>query len=177
MRIFQLDRKEDVSGVSGTGIVAEGVQFSSGKVVISWLSENTSIAVYDSLGMARNVHCHGGKTVVVWIDPEASPKSQGKLTVLKRAPDGTLLVGDVFGGTFLISKDRVPYEELSGDPVIVVDPRSDTVSELCVVPALLTLSDPPPVRQIRLTHRDFRKLSATCGYDPVGKQWYMLWDD
>ena len=169
MRIFQLDRKEDVSGVSGTGIVAEGVQFSNGKVVISWLSENTSVVVYDSMTIAMNVHCHGGKTRVVWVDPMPTPKREGKLTVLKKAPDGTLLVGDVFGGVFLISKDRVPYEELSGDPVTVVDPAISTIT--------LTHSDPVPVRQIKLTHRSFGKLSATCGYDPVGKQWYMQWDD
>lgn len=167
MRIFQLDRKEDVSGVSGTGIVAEGVQFSNGKVVISWLSENTSIAVYDSLEMAMNVHCHGGKTMVVWVHPEPPPKSKYRLTALKKAPNGTLLVGDAFGGTFLLTADRVPYEDLSTDPVIVVNPGIGTI----------TLLDPEPVRQVQLTCRKFGSLSAICGYDPVGKQWYMQWDD
>jgi hypothetical protein len=34
MRLFLLIRNEDVSGVSGTGIVAEGVEFSDGTVAM-----------------------------------------------------------------------------------------------------------------------------------------------
>ena len=34
MKLFQLHRHEDESGVSGTGIVAEGVQFSDGKCAL-----------------------------------------------------------------------------------------------------------------------------------------------
>lgn len=38
-RRFVLDRAFDGTGTSGTGIVAEGVQFSNGQVVIHWLSQ------------------------------------------------------------------------------------------------------------------------------------------
>ena len=31
---FRFKRTEDVSGISGTGIVAEGVEFTNGKVVM-----------------------------------------------------------------------------------------------------------------------------------------------
>lgn len=34
MRRFELHREEDVSGVSGTGVVAEGVAFSDGRVLM-----------------------------------------------------------------------------------------------------------------------------------------------
>jgi len=37
MRRFLLVRDCDPSGVSGTGIVAEGVQFSDGTAVMHWL--------------------------------------------------------------------------------------------------------------------------------------------
>ena len=37
MRIFQLLRDEDKSGVSGVGLVAVGVVFPSGKVGLEWL--------------------------------------------------------------------------------------------------------------------------------------------
>ena len=37
-RRFELHRDDDVSGVSGTGVVAEGVLFSSGRVALEWLS-------------------------------------------------------------------------------------------------------------------------------------------
>jgi len=65
MRQFHLLREEDVSGVSGTGIVAEGVEFESGKVVISWLVPPFSMSIHNSMEAARNVHGHEGKTKFV----------------------------------------------------------------------------------------------------------------
>lgn len=67
MKTFYLLRDEDESGVSGTGIVAEGVMFSDGKCVLSWLSEMSSKNVYDSIHHVRSIHGHGGKTTVEWI--------------------------------------------------------------------------------------------------------------
>jgi hypothetical protein len=67
-RRFVLFRNEDETGVSGTGIVAEGIQFSSGKCVISWLSSTPSIEVYDTVDELERVHGHGGKTRVRWVD-------------------------------------------------------------------------------------------------------------
>lgn len=63
MRTFVLNRLVDETGVSGTGIVAEGVQFSTGKVVITWLTGSSSVAVYDSLEDCIDVHGHNGQTV------------------------------------------------------------------------------------------------------------------
>jgi len=65
-RRFWLDRLEDATGISGTGIVAEGFQFSNGKCVISWLTDFTSIAVYDDIEIVRNIHGHSGKTIIVF---------------------------------------------------------------------------------------------------------------
>lgn len=72
MRRFQLHRKEDESGVSGTGIVAEGVEFENGKCAVSWCSQYSSVAVYDSISVVSRIHGHGGKTEIVWLDgPDA----------------------------------------------------------------------------------------------------------
>ena len=68
MRRFILWRHEDVSGVSGTGQVAEGVQFSNGRVVLSWRGPKGSITVFDSLQDVLAVHGHQGRTEVQWID-------------------------------------------------------------------------------------------------------------
>lgn len=65
---FVLFRKEDETGVSGTGIVAEGVLFSTSKSVISWLSDTPSVEVYDSIEEIERIHGHHGKTVIRWID-------------------------------------------------------------------------------------------------------------
>lgn len=68
MRRFILNRKEDVSGISGTGIVAEGIEFSRGKCVIAWLTEYESLAIYDSIEELEVIHCHEGKTIIEWLE-------------------------------------------------------------------------------------------------------------
>jgi hypothetical protein len=68
MRLFYLVRTHDVSGVSGVGDVAEGVEFSSGKVVLSWRTPITSVAVYDSMDEMIAIHSHDGTTTVRWIE-------------------------------------------------------------------------------------------------------------
>ena len=69
-RRFHIVRNEDVSGVSGTGIVAEGAIFSLGKTVICWTSNYKSVAIYDSFLEMEAIHGHEGRTVIEWIDPE-----------------------------------------------------------------------------------------------------------
>ena len=68
MRMFELHRAEDETGVSGTGLVAEGVQFGDRRAVIRWISPYASTVVWDSIEDAMYVHGHGGKTQVVWLD-------------------------------------------------------------------------------------------------------------
>jgi hypothetical protein len=68
MRRFFLERIEDESGVSGTGIVAEGTEFTNGKCVLCWRTFTSSIGVYDDLKSLVNIHGHNGKTIVRWLD-------------------------------------------------------------------------------------------------------------
>lgn len=70
MRRFYLVHKEDVSGISGTGIVAEGCHFSTGKVTLSWVTQFRSVVVYDSMDDVHAIHGHGGKTVVEYLDEQ-----------------------------------------------------------------------------------------------------------
>lgn len=70
MRNFKLVRTEDYSGVSGTGEVAEGVVFSTGKAVMSWNTDTSSIAVYESATDLVNIHGHQGRTKVIFDDGE-----------------------------------------------------------------------------------------------------------
>lgn len=65
IKTFVLRRIEDISGISGTGDVAEGVMFSNGKCVLSWTTEHQSIAIYDSLKELEAIHGHNGSTEVV----------------------------------------------------------------------------------------------------------------
>jgi hypothetical protein len=66
-RLFVLNRKTDATGTSGTGIVAEGVCFSNGKVALHWLSHLGAVNVYDSMEVCEVLHGHGGNTTVEWL--------------------------------------------------------------------------------------------------------------
>lgn len=62
---FYIFRKKDISGISGTGIVAVGVEFPSGKIVIEWTSYQTSIGLYDNMTKFLEVHGHEGNTEII----------------------------------------------------------------------------------------------------------------
>ena len=64
LKLFVLYRIEDETGISGTGVVAEGIEFSDGKCVISWVTEHKSIAIYENIEQVIMIHGHNGKTVI-----------------------------------------------------------------------------------------------------------------
>ncbi len=74
MRTFTLERVNDESGVSGTGIVLEGTVFQDGKVVIRWLAGHVgaqSTAIYDSWHDFSRIHIDSHPTngsLVQWYD-------------------------------------------------------------------------------------------------------------
>jgi len=70
MRKFVLERIEDVTGISGTGIVAEGIEFSDGVVCLHWTSDWPSSVVHYDRGMESvyHVHGHNGSTKVKFLD-------------------------------------------------------------------------------------------------------------
>ena len=70
MRRFQLVRTEDASGVSGTGNVAEGCEFTNGTCALTWLTRFRSVAMYQSIKELEAVHGHEGRTRVVWVDED-----------------------------------------------------------------------------------------------------------
>jgi hypothetical protein len=67
-RMFVLRRSTDVTGVSGTGDVADGVQFPDGRVAMRWRGDLASTAEYDSIAIVEAIHGHAGATQVVWAD-------------------------------------------------------------------------------------------------------------
>lgn len=70
-RRFHLSREVDISGVSGTGErLAEGCQFSNGRVVLVWLSTCSSTNIYESIQNMMQVHGHGGSTKLTWDDED-----------------------------------------------------------------------------------------------------------
>lgn len=73
---FVLRRSEDVTGVSGTGVVAEGVLWSDGTVNVRWLkreseghgsSYGTTVFHDQGLESVEAIHLSHGGTEIVWL--------------------------------------------------------------------------------------------------------------
>jgi hypothetical protein len=66
MKLYNLVRKEDVSGSSGTGIVAEIVEFEDLSCVMRWKVKDkpNSFAYYSSIEDIILIHGHEGRTTI-----------------------------------------------------------------------------------------------------------------
>ena len=80
-RRFELVRTEDASGVSGTGVVAVGVEYPDGAVHMQWrnrknedLDTNSNGCAFkpasDGVEATVEIHGHEGRTELRWIDEE-----------------------------------------------------------------------------------------------------------
>lgn len=78
-RRFELVRETDVSGTSGTGVVAVGVEYPDGAVHMQWRNESNDDLETESNGCAfkpapdgveatLEIHGHAGRTELRWID-------------------------------------------------------------------------------------------------------------
>ena len=72
-RMFVLRRNEDETGISGTGVIAEGVEFSTGWCALSWLTAAHSVGIYPNIKELERIHGHNGRAIVEWKD---SPHAQ-----------------------------------------------------------------------------------------------------
>lgn len=67
-RLFVLYRHVDLSNVSGTGVVAEGVVWSDGRVSLHWPGPYPSTVAWDNTEGVIAIHGHSGATELRWID-------------------------------------------------------------------------------------------------------------
>lgn len=67
-RRFYLERDKDISGVSGVGIVAHGVQFENGSCVLYWVGVTSCVSIWHSVYEMIAVHGHENTTKIVWLD-------------------------------------------------------------------------------------------------------------
>jgi len=70
---FTVCRQNDEGGISGTGVVIEGVLFATGQVVLHWLSPSPigSISIFASIDDFKKIHAaphKENKTIITWSD-------------------------------------------------------------------------------------------------------------
>jgi len=73
IRTFTVYRQEDETGVSGTGVVIEGVIFATGECVVHWLTPppSGSLAIWSSFDAFVRIHIKphpGNKTIITFGD-------------------------------------------------------------------------------------------------------------
>ena len=93
-KVFYLVRIEDETGVSGTGIVAEGVRWTDGSCSLRFVSRTPGFINFEGVPEdaeiqragerhVRTVHGHRGKTKLVWAEDEeekpAAPAANGEV--------------------------------------------------------------------------------------------------
>jgi hypothetical protein len=112
VRRFQLERLVDVSGVSGTGVVAYGAQAPDGTCVLWWESALESIGIYPDMETLLAIHGHQGTTQAMYIDdpvdavdpagrvarPSKTSKRRGATAAARRAVPSLPSVPSVPGG-------------------------------------------------------------------------------
>lgn len=89
MKVFRVVRSKDVSGISGTGIIAEGVRFHDGQIAISWFGKHQLTEIGPDIDTWLAVHGHGGLTTVEWlndIDTENIMTTDNKGNVYTNVP-------------------------------------------------------------------------------------------
>lgn len=72
-RRFYLMRHKDQTGISGTGVVADGVVWQTGAVTLNWRGGGESYNTWpgpNALAEVERIHGHGGLTSVVFRDDE-----------------------------------------------------------------------------------------------------------
>jgi hypothetical protein len=80
VKTFELFRDTDETGVSGTGLVAEGAVFSDGTCVLHWLTARRSTAVYGCLDDLLAIHGHNGKTRILYT---GDPHDRGRMDCIQ----------------------------------------------------------------------------------------------
>lgn len=77
-RMFEMHRKIDETGVSGTGHVADGVEFADGTCVLRWKTSTPGTTVFATREHMMKVHGHDGKTELRCADGSRYDSSEAR---------------------------------------------------------------------------------------------------
>lgn len=115
MILFHLLRKTDATGVSGTGLVAEGVRFSDGTCCVRWRTVYASTCTYASIEDVHHIHGHGGATVIDFLgDWHMTPFGRGVAEYAQDAceniPQEAGKTGEIIVPAYVSEANRAEWE-------------------------------------------------------------------
>lgn len=68
MRRFVIDRKSDITGISGTGVILYGIEWiRGGPCDVYWLKTQTT-GQYPSIDVVRSTHCYNNNAEIIFLD-------------------------------------------------------------------------------------------------------------
>lgn len=155
-RRFYFERREDVNGKSGTGRVADGIQWGDGRITIRWRTECASTTDFDCLADFERIHGHEGRGVAIWIDPPAATPAP--------APVEINVEVEVENEIEAPAGPRMPpvYDALPGaDPLAVMEPGHPAA-----VAPIIPYDDPPVAGFVGYSE----------GTDADGDPWVAFWE-
>lgn len=134
VRVFDMIRNQDVSGVSGIGKVATGIVFPDGSTNLRWLSDTASTAIFDSFEdfMAIHVNSHPeNKTEINFYSIKESLKKELELYSQFREPKGKLQsetkqITDAFAASI----EKIYQEELGKIEFLKIENKQELISEV-----------------------------------------------
>lgn len=143
-RRFHLQRDTDVSGTSGTGRVADGVQWPDGTASLRWRGPYASTVHWDSITDAEYIHGHGGHTRIVWDDP-----AELVVTACQTDPDMTPEVAEALQALATVAQSQM---QDCPEPLFITREEAALVHDLtgCLLapapacPAATEWQPPPP---------------------------------
>lgn len=117
-RRFQLYRRRDATGMSGTGIVAEGIEHRDGSVQYHWLTSPGTWQMAQSAHDVKHIHGHSGKTEVRYLDDPGPAGDEKTLTQVyedrNRLAVAFSLLAHEAGALSELAGMPGPYQEYNG---------------------------------------------------------------
>lgn len=126
-RRFTLHRDVDVTGVSGTGTVADGVMWPDGTASVRWRGDHPSIVFWDrGWESVQHIHGHGGHTRVVWDQDTDSLVRQHAAAVLQHWADRHAQLEQILSGLEAKGK-RIVDRSSSNGVWVITDYRNPSI--------------------------------------------------
>ena len=104
-KLGYINRKVDISKVSGIGRIAEFVEYEN-RVIVQWICDDVkSTVTYDNIDQVKKINCHGGNSEIIYYEQK---KTDDELKIKEKLNE----IKKVF--VLTISCDRDDYQRLRG---------------------------------------------------------------